>query len=230
MQAKKNILTANQISKTFIKGSKHIAVLRSVSLTVAEASTVSIVGASGAGKSTLLHILGTLESPDEGTVVFDGIDLATLSPAALSEFRNQKLGFVFQFHHLLPELSAVENVALPALIAGKSQSEANALAEQALSDVHLRQRLSHKPGELSGGEQQRVALARALVLKPPLLLADEVTGNLDVKTGEEILDLLFDLNQVHNTTLVLVTHNQKLAARTDSCFVLVSGALQSNLK
>ena len=189
-----------------------VEVLKGASLSIANGDVVAITGASGAGKSTLLHLLGTLESPDRGQITYRGESLVGFGPAALADFRNRELGFVFQFHHLLPELSALENVMMPALIRRYPRGQAEAIAHNSPCDVGLEHRLGHKPGELSGGEQQRVALARALVLSPPLLLADEVTGNLDTGTSVEIHKLLFELNREKGITLVIVTHNPNLAA------------------
>lgn len=220
------LLEAHDLHKTYQKGAERIDVIAGVSFRVSSGETVSIVGASGAGKSTLLHLLGTLDRPDAGEIIYDGTSVNTLSSHALADLRNTKLGFVFQFHHLLPEFSALENVAMPALIRRIERQKAEELARQALEDVGLGHRLSHKPGELSGGEQQRVALARALVLQPPLLLADEVTGNLDDKTGEEIHELLFSLNRTKKITIIVVTHNRSLAHRMQRHFELAQGHLR----
>jgi lipoprotein-releasing system ATP-binding protein len=176
---------------------------------------VAVEGPSGAGKSTLLHILGALDRPSSGSLRIDGQDILCLGPDELAAFRNQVIGFVFQFHHLLPEFTALENTMMPALIQRTPRAKARQVAEEMLEQVGLKARMEHRPVELSGGEQQRVALARALILKPRLLLADEPTGNLDEETGEGIHDLLFDLNKQLGMTTLVVTHNPRLAARLD---------------
>ena len=220
------LLEARSLNKRYRKGGAVIDVLRGASLVIKKGEIVSIIGASGAGKSTLLHTLGTLDLPDSGTIHYAGRDLTALSPSELADFRNRELGFVFQFHHLLPEFSALENVMMPALIRRQSREEARERAMRALNDVGLAARVEHRPGELSGGEQQRVALARALVLDPPLLLADEVTGNLDEKTGEEIHELLFRLNASRGITLIVVTHNRSLADRMSRRLILQNGQVE----
>ena len=199
------------VSKHFHHGTRVLEVLKEVDLTLMQGEMVAIIGASGAGKSTLLHCLGTLDLPTHGRILFDGIDIVELPPPDLARFRNATIGFVFQFHHLLPEFSAVENVMMPALIARVAAKEARTNAIEMLKAVGLGHRLEHRPGELSGGEQQRVAIARALVMKPKLLLADEPTGNLDTRTSEEVWDLLFRLNKEHGITMLIVTHNMELA-------------------
>ncbi len=220
------LLTVRGLAKAYEKGGATIQVLAGADFTVAEGEMVSVVGASGAGKSTLLHLLGTLDAPDSGDILYRGHSLTEMEPAQLADFRNRELGFVFQFHHLLPEFSALENVMMPALIRRLPKTDAAARAKQALAGVGLAHRVSHKPGELSGGEQQRVALARALVLDPPLLLADEVTGNLDERTGEEIHELLFSLNNERKVTMIVVTHNRSLADRMPRRLELVSGTIK----
>lgn len=220
------LLHVRDVYKSFLKGQGRIEVLRGASLSIAAGEMVSIVGASGAGKSTLLHIMGTLEAPERGEVMYRNTSLSRMDAAALADFRNQHLGFVFQFHHLLSEFSALENVAMPALIRRWSRTQAFAAARTALEEVGLSKRIAHRPGELSGGEQQRVALARALVLDPPLLLADEVTGNLDEKTGEEIHQLLFELNEARQVTMVVVTHNRSLAERMPRRLILEDGLVK----
>jgi lipoprotein-releasing system ATP-binding protein len=214
------------LSKAYSKGGKVIQVLQGANFSIERGEMVSVIGASGAGKSTLLHILGTLDVPDSGTVRYEGRDLGGLSSAELADFRNRELGFVFQFHHLLGEFTALENVMMPALIRRLPQAQAKQMATLALADVGLSHRLSHRPAELSGGEQQRTALARALVLQPPLLLADEVTGNLDEATGEAIHSLLFELNAKRGITLVVVTHNRSLADRLPRRLLLEEGLLK----
>lgn len=220
------LLEIHDLFKAYQRGDSTIHVLAGANVAISQGEMVSVVGASGAGKSTLLHLLGTLDSPDRGEISYKGKSLLHLSPAALADFRNEQLGFVFQFHHLLGEFTALENVMMPALIRRLAPNKARALATRALQDVGLAPRLGHKPGELSGGEQQRVALARALVLDPPLLLADEVTGNLDEKTGEEIHELLFELNRQRGVTLVVVTHNRSLADRMPRRLLLEAGQIK----
>ncbi|MEE2959852.1 MAG: ABC transporter ATP-binding protein [Myxococcota bacterium] len=214
------------VSKAYLKGQEKIPVLRDASFSIAFGEMVAVVGASGAGKSTLLHLMGGLDEPDGGVIRYGGTCLSSMSAEGLADFRNQQLGFVFQFHHLLPEFSALENVMMPGLIARHREADIRSAAEKAIEVVGLSRRLGHKPGELSGGEQQRVALARALVLRPPVLLADEVTGNLDEKTGEEIHDLLFRLNRDFGTTIVVVTHNKSLAFRMPRMLRLIEGKVE----
>jgi lipoprotein-releasing system ATP-binding protein len=197
------------MGKAYIHGEQRLEVLTSVDLVLAPGDMASIVGASGVGKSTLLHVLGTLDLPTSGVVRINGQDISRMPPGQLSAFRNREIGFVFQFHHLLPEFTAVENVMMPCLIARRSRAEK--AATEILERVGLGKRLTHKPSELSGGEQQRVALARAMVMKPSLLLADEPTGNLDRRTGEQIHELLVELNRERGSTLLVVTHNPELA-------------------
>ena len=189
---------------------------------------VAVVGASGAGKSTMLHIMGMLDRPTKGTVYFDNQDLFQMSEAQQAEFRNRRIGFVFQFHHLLPEFTALENACMPALIQRRALEEVEQEAVTLLQEVGLGQRLHHKPGELSGGEQQRVAVARALLQKPDLVLADEPTGNLDGDTAHAMVDLIFGLNREKGTTLVLVTHDLELAGRCGRVIRLRSGAVVSD--
>jgi len=202
-----------QLRKSYDHGGRQIEVLRGIDLMVGAGEMVAVVGSSGAGKSTLLHVLGTLDRPTSGAVAYEGRDVTRLPPAAMADFRNHTIGFVFQFHHLLPEFTAIENCAMPALIAGVSRGEATDRAHKLLTRVGLAHRLTHRPGELSGGEQQRVALARALVMGPRVLLADEPTGNLDTQTSEEMHRLVVELNQEQGMTLVVVTHNPEFAAR-----------------
>ena len=198
-------------------------VLKGVDLTFSRGEKAAIVGASGVGKTTLLHILGTLDRPSTGKVLYEGKDIFTLNERDLSLFRNREIGFVFQFHHLLPEFNALENTMMPCLIQGIPKKEAASRAEAILTLVSLKERFSHKPGELSGGEQQRVAVARALVLEPKVLLADEPTGNLDTKTGESVFDLLQELNRIKEVTLIVVTHNLKLAEKLSRQIQLIDG-------
>ena len=206
-----------------------IEVLSGASFEINSGDRISIVGKSGAGKSTLLHLMGTLDQPDTGKIWYQGTDLSTLSSCELADFRNHRIGFVFQFHHLLPEFSALENVMMPALIRRLPKPQARTLALKAIEDVGLSHRLGHKPGELSGGEQQRIALARALVLDPPLLLADEVTGNLDEKTGEEIHELLVNLNRTRGITIVVVTHNKSAANKMTRQLVLEASVVKEQV-
>ncbi len=220
------LLETRGLEKEFTTGDGSIAVLRGVGLTVERGECIAIVGQSGVGKSTLLHVLGTLDRPTRGTVYFEGEDVFEKSPEELARFRNESLGFVFQFHHLLPEFTALENVMMPGLLGGLSATDMTARAKAILDDVDLSHRLTHPVGKLSGGERQRVAVARALVLDPPLLLADEPTGNLDPETGELVGDLLLKLNQVRSTALVIVTHNEVLADRMGRSLVLEQGGLR----
>ncbi len=219
------ILRTEKLSKSFWLGAQEIQVLKEVSFQIHAGEMVSIVGASGAGKSTLLHILGTLDRPTEGSVFFKGDSLFEKKEKELASFRNQKIGFVFQFHHLLSEFTAYENVMMPVLISGFKKADAEEYAFQKLKEVGLSERLFHRPGELSGGEQQRVAIARALVLNPMLLLADEITGNLDAKTGEQIQELLVELNQRYHMTMIVVTHNKTLAERMPRRFQMADGRI-----
>lgn len=214
-----------RMSKEFSHGTRILKVLNDVDLTLRQGEFVSIIGASGAGKSTLLHCLGTLDLPTRGQIMFGDTDIVQLPPPALARFRNETIGFVFQFHHLLPEFSAVENVMMPAMIGRTATKTARAQAEEMLDAVGMSHRLSHRPGELSGGEQQRVAIARALVMRPKLLLADEPTGNLDTKTSEEVHQLLFRLNEEHKITMLLVTHNMELAQRSPRVIRMADGRL-----
>lgn len=220
------LLWAHDLHKAYRKGTQDVVVLDGACVALRCGEMVGVVGASGAGKSTLLHVLGTLDAADRGTLAYRGESLLQRSSAQLAAFRNRQLGFVFQFHHLLADFDAVENVMMPALIARMPAATAKARAREVLQEVGLGHRLHHRPGELSGGEQQRVALARALVMRPPLLLADEVTGNLDGRTAEEIHTLLFDLNARHKVTVVVVTHNRQLAARMPRCLQLAGGKLE----
>ena len=221
------LIEVQELFKTFGNGAKRVDVLKGIDLLIPRGETVAIVGASGVGKTTLLHVLGTLDRPTSGKVLYENQDVFTLDERALALFRNRQVGFVFQFHHLLPEFSALENVMMPCLIQGISKAEAGQRAESILTLVGLRERLIHKPGELSGGEQQRVAVARAMVLEPKVLLADEPTGNLDTKTGESVFDLLDELNRTKRVTLIIVTHNPGLADRMSRQIHLVDGKLRA---
>jgi len=216
------MITAQNITKAY----NQLQVLKGTNLTINEGEVVAIVGASGAGKTTLLQILGTLDKPDSGQVLIDGIDVTKLSSKKLAEFRNSKIGFIFQFHQLLPEFTALENVCFPAWIGNKSKAEVEARAKELLSYLNLSDRLHHKPSQLSGGEQQRVAVARALMNKPAVVFADEPSGNLDSKNAEELHDLFFKLKQEFNQTFVIVTHNETLANRADRKLVMKDGVIE----
>ena len=204
-----------------------LEVLRGVDVTLAAGEVVSIVGPSGAGKTTLLNVLSTLDRPDSGSVVVDGIEVAGLKDKALAQFRNAHIGFVFQFHQLLPEFNALENAMLPALVGGRNESEAEAAAMARLEELGLAARAKHLPSQLSGGEQQRVAVARALVNDPPLLFADEPSGNLDSANADALHDLFFDLRDRHGLTIALVTHNEALAERADRQIRLRDGRVEA---
>lgn len=219
-------VSARGLVKAFTDGPRTVRVLSGVDFGIAAGETVAIVGESGVGKSTLLHLLGGLERPTAGSVSIGGVDLASQSDRDLAHFRNREIGFVFQFHHLLPDFTALENVAMPSLIAGETPEEAHGKAAALLERVGLGERMTHRPGELSGGEQQRVAVARAVVRRPGLVLADEPTGNLDPDTGGEVERLLLDLNRENGTTCIVVTHSDRLAKAMDTRFRLVHGQLE----
>ena len=220
-----NLLSARDLRKSFIEGGAEIHVLRGLNLDLGEGERLAIVGESGVGKSTLLHILGTLDRPTAGQILFAGKELPMNDEGALCKFRNTEVGFVFQFHYLLPDFSALENVMFPALIQGIDPARAKADAQQLLELVGLKDRITHRPGKLSGGEQQRVALARAVILKPRLVLADEPTGSLDARIGEEVQDLLFRLNEEHHIALIIATHNRDFAERIGRRAELRAGQL-----
>ena len=214
------VLQCQGLSKTFGKGAQQLKILEDIDLTINSGDTLSIVGTSGVGKSTLLHCLGGLDKVSAGSVHIDGKDVSRMGEAARGRLRNQKLGFVYQFHHLLPEFSALENVAMPLLIARQNTRKARDAAQSMLERVGLGERLSHKPSQLSGGERQRAAIARSLINNPSCILADEPTGNLDEETAASVYDLMLNLNQELGTALVLVTHDRKLAAKTQRCLRL----------
>jgi lipoprotein-releasing system ATP-binding protein len=219
-------IRVRDLKKSFQNGGVSIDVLQGVNLDLGIGETVAIVGASGIGKSTLLHILGTLDRPDSGTLEFQGEDVFLYNDFKLAQFRNRTIGFVFQFHHLLPEFSALENAMMPALINGFDKADASKAAEEILVRVGLQDRLHLRVGKLSGGEQQRVALARALVLKPAVLLADEPTGNLDNINSDQVHQLVLELNRELSMTLVVVTHNMELASYMSRCVTIADGRLQ----
>ena len=218
-------IKATNLSKSFQKDGSRIEILKNLDFEIAAGESVAILGASGAGKSTLLHILGTLDHPSSGSLFLNGEDVFKFNEQKLAELRNRKIGFVFQFHHLLPEFSSLENVMMPALISGIPKKEARRRAEFVLNEVNLGDRITHKPGELSGGEQQRVAVARAVIMEPDLILADEPTGNLDTETGERVQEVLINLNRKLGITLIVVTHNQLLAERLDRSIGLRDGKI-----
>ena len=221
------ILRCEKLVKHFQEGDYKVEVLNGVDFSVAPGERVAIVGSSGSGKSTLLHLLGGLDTPTSGEVLVDGEPLSRMSDAARGMLRNRAIGFVYQFHHLLPEFTAVENVAMPLLIGGADPAEAEAKAVDLLGKVGLAKRLSHRPAKLSGGERQRAAVARALIHRPALVLADEPTGNLDTHTGEQVYELMLELNREMGTSLVLVTHDPKMAARAQRVMQLKDGALSA---
>lgn len=221
------IIEAREVSKSFGTEAGSLQVLKGISLTVAQGEMVGIIGASGAGKSTLLHILGALDRPSSGAVLFDGRDLSGLDDNELAALRNKSMGFVFQFHHLLPEFNAVENVMMPGLVAGRAYHDVRKDALSLLGELGLSKRTTHRPGELSGGEQQRVAVARALIQNPRVVLADEPTGNLDTATGNDLFELLIQLNRTRNVSFVMVTHNMTLSDRCHRVLEMADGKLAS---
>jgi len=221
------MIAVRALSKSFTTDRGKIEVLKEVDLDIRAGERIAVVGASGAGKTTLMHLLGGLDRPSSGSVLFAEKDIFQYSAQELDAFRNRSIGFVFQFHQLLPEFTALENVMMPALISRSSKKEAAVMAEEILTAVGLEHRLDHKPGQLSGGEQQRVAMARSLVMSPKLLLADEPTGNLDSETSDEILALLDRLHTERNLTIVVVTHSEKVATRMDRIVHMTDGRLES---
>ena len=225
IEPEKAFIEIENLSKRFQDSGRPIEILKNVQLTLDEGESLAMVGASGIGKSTFLHILGTLDRPDQGKLLFQGEDVLQFNSSRLARFRNQFIGFIFQFHHLLPEFSALENAAMPALINGYKREKAKAAAEDILVRVGLENRLSHRVSKLSGGEQQRVALARALVMRPRILLADEPTGNLDTHYGDQVHALLMELNREFSMTMVVVTHNMSLAALMSRCVTIVDGQI-----
>jgi lipoprotein-releasing system ATP-binding protein len=220
------LYVAQDIRSSFSTGDGSIEVLRGVDLQIRRGERLAVLGNSGVGKSTLLHILGTLDHPTSGSLRFRGEEVFEKDAESLSRFRNESLGFIFQFHHLLPEFDAVENVMMPGLIGGVPAAEMHERARHLLTEVGLEHRVRHPVGKLSGGERQRVAVARALVLEPAVLLADEPTGNLDPKTADQVLDLLLEMNRLHGTALVVVTHSPDLASRLDRRVVMIDGYLE----
>lgn len=221
------MIKAKAVTKSFTTAAGHLDVLKEVDLSIDAGEFISIIGASGAGKSTLLHILGTLDRPTSGQLHISGLEISAMTETELTEFRNRSIGFVFQFHHLLPEFTAIENAMMPLLISGTTRSEAAQKATGLLERLGLGHRLQHRPGELSGGEQQRVAVARALVMNPKIVLADEPTGNLDTSTGDELFELLHSINQESGTTFVMVTHNEALSAQCDRVIVMADGTIKN---
>ncbi len=222
----KKIIECTNLSRIYHEGGNKTPVLNDVSFTVERGEQVAIVGSSGSGKSTLLHLLGTLDKPESGRIVIDGVDILTLSEKDLAAFRNERLGFIYQFHHLLMDFNALENVCMPLLISGMAPAEASKKATDILSLVGLENRITHRPSALSGGERQRVAIARALVTQPTLVLADEPTGNLDHQNAMRFYELLNQLNDELKTSFVVVTHDNELAASLDRTLKLVNGQLE----
>ena len=218
-----SVLECVEVKKSFFDAGRELRILNGVSLQVQEHEILAISGPSGVGKSTLLHLMGTLDTPTEGTILLRGTPLQNRSPREINRIRNQQIGFIFQFYHLLPEFTALENVMMPGLCAGASPATCRDRAAELLAKVGLADRLTHKPGQLSGGEQQRVAIARALFNRPAIVLADEPTGNLDEKTGAEVAALLWELNRTESMTLVLVTHDEQLAAQAHHWITLHEG-------
>lgn len=223
METTRSLILVKNLHKSFGHGSKRVDVLKGITLAFYPGEAAAIYGSSGVGKSTFMHILGTLDRPTAGSIIYRGQDIFSMEESALAAFRNREVGFIFQLYHLLPEFNALENTMMPALIKGMHRKEAASKAEEILVEVGLRDRIAHKPGELSGGEQQRVAVARSLILQPTLLLADEPTGNLDAKTGHAIHELLMRLNTEKEITLIVVTHNHEIASLMPRKIHMVDG-------
>ncbi len=221
-----NLVEAQKIEKSFYTPAGELKILRGVDLSIRPGEVIAIVGASGVGKSTFLHVLGTLDRPTSGKVFYEGADIFSKDNGSLALFRNRTIGFVFQFHHLLPEFSALENVMMPGLVGSCNYAETRSRAEELLSELDVHERRDHRPGELSGGEQQRVAVARALILNPKVVLADEPTGNLDTATGDELFSLLVKLNKERGITFVIVTHNDALSKRCHRVMKMADGRLE----
>jgi lipoprotein-releasing system ATP-binding protein len=223
---KKIVIKTSGLTKEYeVSKDSFLKVLKGIDVEIYEGEIVSIIGPSGAGKSTLLHLIGTLDKPTNGEILFDGQNVASLGTNELAGFRNTKIGFVFQFHHLLPEFTAIENVSIAAMISGRPLKEINSKAKELLDEVGLGERIEHKPSELSGGELQRVAIARALINSPKVVLADEPTGNLDTHNSEEVMNLIFKLREKYNQTFIIVTHNEKFAGMTDRTLKMVDGQI-----
>jgi lipoprotein-releasing system ATP-binding protein len=220
-----NLLSVRNLHKSFVEGGEEIKVLRGLDLELKAGERLAVIGESGVGKSTLLHVLGTLDRPTAGQILYQGKEIPMNDEVALAYFRNREIGFVFQFHYLLPDFTALENVMFPALIQGIEAQRAKREAEQLLGKVGLKDRIHHRPGKLSGGEQQRVAVARSVILQPKLILADEPTGSLDLRIGEEVQDLLFQLNEEKGIALIVATHNREFAAKIGRRVGLESGRL-----
>ncbi|MDE3270722.1 lipoprotein-releasing ABC transporter ATP-binding protein LolD [Pseudoalteromonas sp. G4] len=221
------VVKCEHLTKSYQDGEVQLDILNDLNLDLEAGTTLAIVGSSGSGKSTLLHLLGTLDKPNQGTIKIKGVDTTELNRKQQAEFRNKHIGFIYQFHHLLMEFSALENVMLPLLIGGVAKSDAKLQATEMLHNVGLSHRVSHKPDQLSGGERQRVAIARALITKPALVLADEPTGNLDKENGEKIYELINQLKVCHNTAFIVVTHDLELAAKLDKTMFIKQGQLVS---
>ena len=222
-----NIIKLSNIYKEYIIGKKRLEVLKGINFSIKRKEKIAIIGSSGVGKSTLLNIIGTLDKPTKGELLIDNCDVSKLKDTELASLRNSKIGFVFQLHHLLPEFTALENIGMPGYIMGRDKNEVDEKALQLLKEVGLEERISHKPGELSGGELQRVAVARSLINDPIIVLADEPTGNLDRKNGEALLDLIWRLSEKKNQTFLIVTHNEKIAGEADRIIELYDGKIKN---